>query len=172
MTKVFLTIIFCVAFLGAASAVAMEESDSSQRTLADYVADYVDVPKGGTDRKVFSKTKEMEIKGRDADGMDYEFVKPAFPPQVQALDGKTVTVKGFMFPLESEEAQKLFLLGPFPVSCPYHYHVTPSMVIEVHADKKPVKFTYDPITVTGTLRLVPQDFDTGVFYRLEQASML
>ena len=40
-----------------------------------------------------------------------------------------------MFPLEQDEKQKLFLLGPFPVSCPYHPHISANLIIEVHAEK-------------------------------------
>lgn len=148
-----------------------QNSDGTTRTIQDYISSYVDVPEGATDWKVFGKTKEVEVSGRDKDGMDFEYIKPEFPPAVKALNGKTVTVKGFMFPLEGEEKQSLFLIGPFPVSCPFHYHVGPSLVIEVHTGPKPIEFTYDPITVTGTLELVDLDIENAVFYRLKNAAL-
>lgn len=77
-----------------------------------------------------------------------------------------------MFPLDETENQKLFLFGPFPLSCPFHYHVTPSLVLEVHADKHSVKFSYDPVVMTGTLELVPDDPEYSTFYRLKDAKQV
>jgi len=141
-------------------------TDAPNRTLADFIKDYVDVPKGGIDWKIFSKTKEISIEGKTKDGYDYQYFKPKFTPEVKKLDGQVVTVKGFMFPLGETEEQKLFLFGPFPVSCPFHYHVSPSLVIEVHADKHPVTFSYDPVTLKGKLQLVATDPENSTFYRL------
>jgi hypothetical protein len=147
-------------------------SDAPNRTLADFIKDYVDVPKGGIDWKVFSKTKEVSVEGKTKDGYDYQFFKPKFPPDVRKLDGQIVTVKGFMFPLNETESQKLFLFGPFPVSCPFHYHVSPSLVIEVHADKKPVTFSYDPVILKGKLQLVDADPENSTFYKLVDAEIV
>ena len=71
-----------------------------------------------------------------------------------------------MFPLDGHEDQKMFLFGPFPMSCPYHYHVGPALVIEVYAEDNPVNFEYGPVTIAGTLELVPDDPEYSVFYRL------
>ncbi len=150
---------------------AMTETDAPERTIADYIKDYVDVPEGAVDWKLFSTTKELKVEGRDADGMDYSFVKPEFTKDLKALDGKKIKIKGYMFPLESEDDQKMFLFGPFPVSCPFHYHVGPSMVLEVYSKGKGIKFSYDPLVLTGVLELVPEDLETGVFYRLKDASV-
>ncbi|PZO86733.1 MAG: hypothetical protein DI626_05700 [Micavibrio aeruginosavorus] len=165
--------LFLLAFMlcHAVPAQALTETDAPERTIADYIKDYVDVPEGAVDWKIFSKTKELKIEGRDADGMDYSFVKPEFPEDVKALNGKKIKIKGYMFPLESEDNQKMFLFGPFPVSCPFHYHVGPSMVLEVYTKGKGIKFSYDPLVLTGTLELVPEDLETGVFYRLKNASV-
>lgn len=139
------------------------------RSLEDYIKDYVDVPAGATNFKVFGKTKQIDIQGKTADGYDFQYYKPEFTPEVTALNGKQVTVKGFMFPLDETEKQKLFLIGPFPVSCPFQYHVGPSLVIEVHADKHPVMFSYDAIVISGKLQLVDEDPDNNIFYRLLDA---
>lgn len=168
--KIALFLLAC-ALLHAVPAYAISETDAPERTIADYIKDYVDVPEGATDWKVFSATRELKIEGRDADGMDYSFVKPEFTEAVKALDGKKIKIKGYMFPLESEDEQHLFLFGPFPVSCPFHYHVGPSLVLEVKTKGKGIRFSYDPIVVTGTLELVHEDLETGVFYRLKDTSV-
>ena len=147
-------------------------ADAPTRTLEDYIKKYVDVPKGATDWKVFGQTKSINVEGKTKDGMDYQYFKPEFTPAVKALDGQQITVKGFMFPLNSTDKQHLYLIGPFPVNCPFQYHVGPSLVIEVHADKNPVKFTYDPITITGKLELVTKDPEFSTFYRLRDATLV
>ena len=146
--------------------------DAPNRNLSDYAKDYVDIPKGGIDWKTFGKTKEIKIAGRGKDGFDFEYFKPGFPKELTALDGQEVTVKGFMFPLDAAGKQKLFLFGPFPVSCPFHYHVTPALVVEVHADKSPVPFSYDAIVLKGKLELVSKDPENSTFYRLQNAEMV
>lgn len=143
-----------------------QPTDAPNRTLTDYIKNYVDVPQGGTDWKVFGSTKEIDVEGKTKDGYDFQYFKPKFSPAVRKLDGQVVTVKGFMFPLGETEKQNLFLFGPFPVSCPYHYHVSPSLVIEVHADKAPVKFSYDAVTLKGKLQLVEKDPENSTFYKL------
>ena len=147
-------------------------TDAPNRTLADFIKDYVDAPPGATNWKVFSQTKEINVEGKTKDGYDFQYFKPKFAPEVKKLDGQVVTVKGFMFPLGETEGQKLFLFGPFPVSCPYHYHVSPSLVIEVHADKKPIKFSYDAVTLKGKLQLVSTDPENSTFYKLIDAEVV
>ena len=149
-----------------------QPSDSPNRTIADYIKNYVDVPAGATDWKVFSKTKEVNVEGKTKDGYDYQFFKPKFTDEVRKLNEQEVTVKGFMFPLGETDKQNLFLFGPFPVSCPFHYHVSPSLVIEVHADKTPIKFSYDAVTIKGRLQLVDVDPENSTFYKLVDARLV
>ncbi len=171
MKSIFLLIAaFIVLSIPAAHALEFEEgSDAPTRTIQDYIKDFVDVPKGATDWRVFGKTQMKSIEGKDADGLDFQYYKPVFTPDILALDGKEVTVKGFMFPLDETEDQNFFLFGPFPLNCPFQYHVQPNLVIEVKTGKKPVPFTYDPVTVTGKLELVKDDPDNSTFYRLVNA---
>lgn len=153
---------------------ALEEQDGADaptRTISDYIKDYVDIPKGGTDWKIFGQTKEISIEKKDTEGYDLQYYKPDFPAEVTALDGKEIILKGYMFPLDSTEEQSLFLFGPFPINCPFQYHVGPSLVMEVKADK-PVKFDYEPLTLKGTLQLVKDDPENSVFYRLVRAKKI
>ncbi len=150
-----------------AYAISMEEnSDAVTRGMQDYIKDYIDLPAGALDWKILGKTKSVKVDGKTKDGYDFEYFKPVFSDDLKALDGKQVTIKGFMFPLDASDNQKLFLLGPFPISCPFHYHVGPELVVEVHSDKKSVKFSYDPVTLTGVLHLVQKDMENSTFYRL------
>lgn len=136
--------------------------------LLDNVNNFVKTPKGGIEWKIFGETKQTPYKFKSKDGFDGEGFKPEFSPALKKLDGKEIIIQGYMFPLGQDEKQSEFLLGPFPVSCPFHYHVTANMIIEVHA-QKPITFSYDPVNIKGTLELVPQDDEYNVFYRLKDA---
>jgi hypothetical protein len=117
--------------------------------------------------EVFTKTAEIEECTQDDEGYDDCIIKPDYSDAIKALDGKEVTLMGFMFPLEPSETQKVFLIGPYPLSCPFHYHIGPSQVVEVLAEEG-FTFSYDPITVKGILKLRFNE-ETGVFYYLENA---
>ncbi len=116
---------------------------------------------------VFAQTTETEECSIDDEGFDYCINKPAYSDDLKALDGQEVTLMGYMFPLEQSAKQHKFLLGPYPQSCPFHYHVSSSQIIEVTA-AKPLKFSYKPITLKGklSLRFNPKK---GIFYYLENA---
>jgi hypothetical protein len=146
--------------------------DAPTRTIADYVKNYVDIPKGGIDWRLLAKTKEIKIGRKTPEGYGIPAYKPEFAPAVQKLDGKEVVVKGFMFPLDASSRQKTFLFGPFPVNCPFHYHVSPDLVIEVHADNAPVEFSYDAITLKGKLQLIVSAPENSTFYRLLHARQI
>jgi len=156
-------------FPGPSFALEQEEGqDAPTRTLSDYIKDYVDVPEDGIDWKMFGQTEAISIETKDAEGLDVQYYRPKFSPDVIALDGKEIILKGYMFPLDATEEQSLFLFGPFPINCPFQYHVGPSLVMEIEADK-PVKFDYEALTLKGTLELVKEDPENGVFYRLVKA---
>ena len=151
------------------AAAAVEEATSA--ALLASIKDYVDTPEDGIDWQLFGQTKQKSYAYADEAGRKWIGVRPEFPKNLQRLDGRQVLIKGFMFPLGQEEKQPRFLMGPFPVSCPFHYDVTPSLIIEVHA-KKPVAFSYNAVSIRGQLELVPQDDEYNVFYRLKNAKRI
>ena len=136
--------------------------------LASSIRNFVGTPEGGTDWQVFAETKQTPYLYTDSEGQEWEGVRPQFTDTLNSLDGQEIIIQGFMFPLGQEEEQEMFLLGPFPLSCPFHYHVTPNLIIEVYA-KTPVTFSYDAVNVKGTLELVPKDDEYNVFYRIKDA---
>lgn len=99
-----------------------------------------------------------------------EMVLPAFTKEVQALDQTTITISGFMMPLEETEQQKHFLLSKYSPSCPFCMPGGPNEIIEVFCDK-PVAFSFNPVTLTGQMELVKDANDWGIFYRLKKASV-
>lgn len=139
--------------------------------ITTQISKYVTVPEGGISWDLFSKTKRINYKYKDSEGNEQEGVRPEFSENLKKLDGQKVTLQGYMFPLESDENQSTFLFGPFPMSCPYQYHVGPELVMEVNAAEK-IPFEWEPITLKGKLELIPRDDEYSVFYRLQEARII
>ena len=90
-----------------------------------------------------------------------------FSSDVAALDKKEVKVQGFMMPLEMGDKQTHFILSAMPQSCAFCMPGGPEQLVEVRTTK-PVKYTFDPVLLTGKLAVLKDD-PTGVFYRLTDA---
>jgi hypothetical protein len=76
---------------------------------------------------------------------------------VQGLDGKRVHIGGYVVPLDFESTRvKEFLLVPFVGAC---IHVPPppaNQIVYVKAEQGfDVQGTFDPVWVTGTLKVTP-----------------
>lgn len=157
----------CLCWLWSGAALAFSVQDTP-----DYIPPMPPLPKAKGDAlpwEMFLKTKEMQNKITYPDG-GYSFVvKPIFDDTLKILHRKEVTLYGFMFPLEQSDKQSNFLIGPFPPSCPFHYHVPPSLIVEVQAIE-PVPFSWDEITLRGTLELADKDTN-GIFYYLKNATI-
>jgi len=88
---------------------------------------------------------------------------PIFSDDIKALDGTTVTLKGYMYPLEEKENQDFFILSYYPVAqCFFCGGAGPESVVEVNA-KTSMKMRTSALTVTGKLALNSDDPDR-LFY--------
>ena len=108
--------------------------------------------------KVFSQVELVKQKDRYV---------PQFSPAVAALDKKEVKVQGFMMPLQMGDKQSHFVLTAMPQTCSFCLPGGPETMVEVKT-KTPVKYTFEPLVLTGTLAVLKDD-PTGVFYRLTDA---
>ena len=142
-----------------------------QNELLKYVDDFITLPKGGISWNIFGETGMKEYTFDDKEGNEYIGYRPLFSEKIRKLDSQDILVQGYMFPLEQDDEQSLFLLGPFPLSCPYHPHTQSNLLIEVHA-KKPVLFSYDAVNIKGVLELVAKDDEYNMFYRLKNAELV
>ena len=138
--------------------------------IKSQIKNFTKTPKGGIAWELFAKTKD-DVYTTIIDGEEWEGIKPKFTEQIKQLDGQSIKMSGYMFPLDQTKGQSHFLFGPFPLSCPYHYHAPNSLTIEVHADKT-IPFSYDSIIVEGTLELVSEDYEYNTFYRLRDARLV
>ncbi|HET6242956.1 MAG: hypothetical protein H0V01_14820 [Bacteroidetes bacterium] len=90
------------------------------------------------------------IKHRVVD--DYEYY-PIFEEKLKALDGKVVTLKGYIVPIKEGVEHSSFLLSVLPINqCFYCGKNGIPMMVEVNT-KKPVRYTENIVNVKGTLKL-------------------
>lgn len=92
---------------------------------------------------------------------------PQFSSNVAALDKKEVKIQGFMMPLEMGDQQKHFVLSATPSTCAFCLPGGPESMVEIKT-KKPVKYTFEPVVITGRLAVLTDD-PAGVFYRIVDA---
>ncbi len=95
--------------------------------------------------------------------------KPTFPKYLHELDGKQVSLNGFMMPLSDDAEASAFLFIEYPVGCWYCEmpDVTSIVYVELPAGKT-AAFARGLVRVTGRLRLNasdPEDF----LYAIRQA---
>jgi len=86
-------------------------------------------------------------------------------PAVRALVGKTLTIRGFMLPIEQEMQTHHFLLSRYTPVCFFCPPGDPNEVVEVRSQKA-LPAGYDMVTVTGTFSIADNG-EKGLFFRLE-----
>lgn len=91
------------------------------------------------------------------------------PKAVTALNGKQVTITGFMLPLEAAETFTHFLLSRRTPTCPFCPPGEPDEVIDVWVTE-PVAWAEDAVKVTGTFGLM-NDREFGMFFTLTKAEI-
>jgi len=102
--------------------------------------------------------------------MGFEVDKPVFSEAIKKLEGKTVTVKGYIIPVEGYKSHTEFVLSAFPYNmCFFCGGAGPETVMDVRA-VDPIEYTADPVVLRGTLRLNAQDINQ-LMYALENAEL-
>ncbi len=93
----------------------------------------------------------------------------AYPPEVKALDGRPVTLSGFMLPLDTSQSSTHFLLSKYTPVCFFCPPGQPNEVVEVTSPRG-VPVTDRMLTVTGRMALENKG-DKGLFFQVQQASV-
>ena len=91
-----------------------------------------------------------------------------YTPEVKAMEGKPMTIAGFMLPLEATETFKHFLISKRTPTCPFCPPGEPNEIAEVFTTK-PVKYDEGIVVVTGTFRFTTNP-DLGLFFQLKDAT--
>jgi uncharacterized protein len=94
----------------------------------------------------------------------------AYTPEVKALNGKAVTVDGFVMPLESKESFQHFLLTIRSPTCSFCPSGKPNEMIEVFSTT-PLQWSDELVSMRGTLALMPEKSAEGIFFQLKDAQL-
>ena len=93
-----------------------------------------------------------------------------YTPEVKAMEGKQVTVSGFVMPLESTETFSHFLLSKRTPTCFFCPPGEPNEIVEVFT-KKPIKWSDGIVVVTGTFKFTKNP-ELGLFFQLKDADSM
>jgi hypothetical protein len=136
MTRIALTGLFAFAL----SAASLSAQDGIWKTLA----------------KITYKKEYSEIMGFKVD-------VPVFSEDVKRLEGKEVTVKGYIIPVEGYKSHTEFVFSAFPYNmCFFCGGAGPETVMEIYA-KKPVEYSSQAVTLKGRLMLNDNDINRLMF---------
>ena len=103
--------------------------------------------------------------------MGFKIDKPVFSESVRALEGKEVTIKGYIIPVEGYKSHKEFIFSAYPYSmCFFCGGAGPETVMEVEAVEG-VKYSADAIILKGTLQLNDKDINR-LMYKLSGAKLI
>lgn len=111
-------------------------------------------------------------------GLEYEKTKdeygeifvPKFGPTIKALEGKEITLSGYIIPFEGMFEPDHLIVSSVPVaSCFFCGGAGPESVAEIYLDE-PVKYTAKKVTFTGKLTLNDSDVDQ-LMYILKEAKL-
>jgi len=91
-----------------------------------------------------------------------------FSEGISELEGKSVKLRGYITPLQFGSQQKHFILSPKPPSCAFCVPAGPDAMVEVFCTT-PVKYSLEPITVSGTFAILHND-PGGLLYRIADAA--
>lgn len=95
--------------------------------------------------------------------MGFKVDVPVFSPEVQALDGKEITIRGYIIPTEGYKSHKEFVFSAYPYNmCYFCGGAGPETVMEVSA-MEPIKYTADPVVIKGTLQLNSGDINQLIY---------
>ena len=98
---------------------------------------------------------------------------PVFGKSVKALAGKTVTIKGYIIPLEGYQDQDYFIFSRYPYNmCFFCGGAGPETVLEAETKKgNNIKYTSKEITIKGKIKLNNDNVDR-LMYILEDVVLV
>ncbi len=103
--------------------------------------------------------------------MGFKVDVPVFSEDVKALDGKEITIKGYIIPVEGYKSHKEFVFSAYPYNmCFFCGGAGPETVMEVSAVEG-IKFQADPITLKGILQTNSGDINR-LIYSMTKAELV
>ena len=121
------------------------------------------LPQGKT--PIWATLRQTRIGVNEARGL----FTATHPPAVKALAGKSISLAGFIMPLDAQTAGTHFLLSKYTPVCAFCPPGEPNEVVEVHS-ARPVAFVQKLVTVTGRFALENKG-ENGLFFQMSDATV-
>ena len=99
-----------------------------------------------------------------------ETYRAKFSDDIKKYQGQTITISGFILPLEATEKFTHFLLTKWTPVCAYHPPGEPTEFIEVTINK-PIVWSEKIIKIEGQLNLSTEQ-SQGMFFQLKNAKVI
>ncbi len=95
--------------------------------------------------------------------MGFKVDVPVFSDDVKELEGKEITIKGYIIPVEGYKSHKEFVFSAFPYNmCYFCGGAGPETVMEV-VSIEPIKYTAQAVTLKGKLSLNSTDINRLIY---------
>jgi len=183
-SKIFTAIVFLLALgLNSTQLQAQDEvvKDASQKLETEIKGTYKKVnteeelkePTDGVEKKqnVWKTLSKITFKKEYDELMGFKIDKPVFSKIVKELEGKEVTIKGYIIPVEGYKSHTEFIFSAFPYNmCFFCGGAGPETVMEVVA-KEPVKYSAEQVVLKGKLKLNADDINR-LMYLMEDAILI
>ena len=126
-----------------------------------FLATAVQAQGAGTNSwKILSK---ITFKKQYDEFLGFKVDVPVFSNDVQKLDGKEITISGYIIPVEGYKSHKEFVFSAFPYNmCFFCGGAGPETVMEVTA-LEAIEYTADPVTIKGILQLNSGDINKLIY---------
>lgn len=162
---IFLLSMFSIVLVGQES--ATDSESASTQTSTPVVAP----PKTANSGNMWKTLAKITFKKEYDELLGFKIDKPVFSEDIQALNGKEITISGYIVPVEGYKSHKEFILSAFPYNmCFFCGGAGPETVMEVYADE-PIKFSAESVKIKGTLELNADDINR-LMYALKDAVMV
>lgn len=129
------------------------------------------LPVYGQETNAWKLLSDVKIENRFDASAGYEVSYPVFGEKAKSLDGKLISLKGYMIPYEVYLGPQYFILSALPIAaCFFCGGAGPETVMEVFT-REAIELTHKTIQVRGRLELNPDDPD-HMMYILRDAELV
>ncbi len=157
-------VVVCVTALADAARALTEEPLSE--TEVEALQFYHDPARLGEGTVPWQTLADIEVKV-SAPAPFQTTMRREFGSSIRSIDGATVKLQGFIFPLQGGERHEYFLLSAYPPGCPFCLPGGPTNLVEIKC-AEPVDYTHEAVLIEGRFEILKDD-PTGLYYRLSDA---
>ena len=122
------------------------------------------------DTPIWQTLTRIEWRFEYNEELEYELGFPIWTPAIQALEGKEITITGFIIPIDVDGDYVVLSMNPY-AACFFCGAAGPETVMEVYLKNSNQRLKRDDlVTLTGRLELNGNDFE-HLIYRLKAAEI-